>query len=106
MNNTMSFVPVVNREDLQKKLLLAGIDGDYIGNVIKEGITASKKDGIDHGSRLKYLQIALEILDITHSKTKEEDGFEFYRGKYSDLTDGQLEEELNKRVKCLRLLPC
>ena len=105
MSDIGTLASVITREDLQKMLISVGIDGDYIGNVIKDGLTASKKDGPDHGSRFKYLQLALELLDITHSQPKEEDGFEFYKGKFRDLTDEQLEEESNRELAKLQKFP-
>lgn len=100
--NDAGTISVITKEDLQKHLLSAGIDGEFIGKVIKDGLEASKKEGPDHSSRLKYLQLILELLDITKSIQKEEDSFELYRGKYTNLTDGQLQEEIEKALGNLR----
>lgn len=105
MNDRGSMNYSITMDDLQKELISAGINGEFIGRVVREGLEASKKEEPDHAVRLKYLQYTLELLDITHTRQKEEDGVEFYKGKFRELTDEQLEEEIRRTVRSLQKFP-
>lgn len=95
--------PSLSLLSLQNKMLSAGIDSDLICNVIKDGLTAEKKEEPDHSARLKYLELAMELLEIIPIKKRESDDHELLFKDYSRLSDQELEEEYGARIEALRL---
>lgn len=92
----------ISKEKLENRMIESGIDCSLFCRIIKEGLQASKKDVPDHTTRLKYLQLSLEILNIFPPVKKEEEKVGFESFDYSKLTAEQLEEEYHKRIELLR----
>jgi len=92
----------ITKEQLERKMIESGIDCPLFCRIIREGLQANKKEEPDHTTRLKYLELSLEILNIFPRVKKEDEKVGFESLDYSKLTDEQLEEEYRKRIEFLR----
>jgi hypothetical protein len=82
-----------------------GIDPALVCSVIREGLTAVKKDEPDFAARFRYLELSLQLLGIIPIEKKEAKTFDFTGKCYENLTDAELEAEYRARIEDLRFSP-
>lgn len=82
-----------------------GVNEDLVCRIILEGMNAAKKDELDYGVRLRYLELAIKLLGIEQSLKKEDRFVEFIRRDYSMFSDEELEREYRERLETLRSSP-
>ncbi|MCE1246000.1 MAG: hypothetical protein LWY06_05100 [Firmicutes bacterium] len=96
---------ITNSMPFTKIMSQAGINSSLICSVIKDGLTASKKDEPDYSARFRYLELALQLLGIIPVEKKEAKSYDFTGKKYENFTDDELEAEYRARTEMLRFAP-
>lgn len=92
----------ISRRTLKSELEKSGVDLELIGRVIRDGLSAEKKEEPDYATRFRYLELALQLLELTPSGKEGDEKNARLGFDYSRLSDEELEREYRDRVEELR----